>query len=79
MSAQRFSGASALAYIFTWRKASPSTQIASAVADANSFYVLTFEGLVGDGPNEYHSLEIKLDKPGLKVRTRTGYYAQPAH
>ena len=56
-----------------------ASQIATAVADANSFYVLTFEGLVGDGPNEYHSLEIKLDKPGLKVRTRTGYYAQPAH
>jgi VWFA-related protein len=56
-----------------------ASEIASAVADANAFYVLTFEGLVGDGPNEYHSLEIKLDKPGLKALTRTGYYAQPAH
>jgi VWFA-related protein len=54
-------------------------QIASAIADANAFYVLTFDGLPGDGPNEYHSLEIKLDKPGLKALTRTGYYAQPQH
>ena len=54
-----------------------AAEIASAVADTNAFYVLTFEGLVGDGPNEYHSLEIKLDKPGLKALTRTGYYAQP--
>lgn len=53
-------------------------EIATAVADANAFYVITFDGLVGDGPNEYHSLEIKLDKPGLKALTRTGYYAQPA-
>ncbi len=54
-----------------------ASEIASAVADANAFYVLTFEGLAGDGPNEYHALEIKLDKPGLKALTRTGYYAQP--
>ena len=53
-------------------------EIATCVEDANAFYVLTFEGLVGDGPNEYHSLEIKLDKSGLKALTRTGYYAQPA-
>jgi VWFA-related protein len=53
-------------------------EIATAVADANAFYVLTFDGLAGDGPNEYHALEIKLDKPGLKALTRTGYYAQPA-
>jgi VWFA-related protein len=52
-------------------------EIASAVADANAFYVLTFDGLPGDGPNEYHALDIKLDKPGLKALTRTGYYAQP--
>ncbi len=52
-------------------------EIASVVADSNAFYVLTFDGLPGDGPNEYHALDIKLDKPGLKALTRTGYYAQP--
>jgi len=30
-----------------------------------------------DGPNEYHALDVKLDKPGLTARTRAGYYAQP--
>lgn len=54
-----------------------TSEIASDVADARTFYVLTFEGLPGDGPDEYHALEIKLDKPGLKALTRTGYYAQP--
>jgi VWFA-related protein len=52
-------------------------EIASCIADASAFYVLTFDGLVGDGPNEFHSLEMKVDKPGLKALTRTGYYAQP--
>ena len=52
-------------------------EIATCVADANAFYVLSFDGLPGDGPNEYHALEIKIDKPGLTARTRSGYYAQP--
>jgi VWFA-related protein len=52
-------------------------EISECIADANAFYVLTFEGLAGDGPNEYHTIEIKIDKPGLAARTRSGYYAQP--
>ena len=52
-------------------------EIATCVADANAFYALSFHGLPGDGPNEYHTLEIKIDKPGLAARTRSGYYAQP--
>lgn len=40
-------------------------------------YGLAFEAAAGDGPNEYHALEVNLDKPGLETRTRTGYYAQP--
>ncbi len=54
-----------------------TSEIATSVADADAFYVLTFEALPGDGPDEYHTLEVKLDKPGLKARTRAGYYAQP--
>jgi VWFA-related protein len=54
-------------------------QIATCINDANAFYVLTFEGEPGDGPNEYHGLEVKIDKPGLTARTRSGYYAQPEH
>jgi len=53
-------------------------EIARCVADASSFYIVTFDGLPGDGPNEYHGLDIKIDKPGLVARTRSGYYAQPA-
>jgi VWFA-related protein len=52
-------------------------EIAICVQDGTAYYVLGFEGLPGDGPNEYHELEVKVDKPKLTVRTQSGYYAQP--
>jgi VWFA-related protein len=50
--------------------------IASCVADANAYYTLSFEAADADHQDEYHNLQIKIDKPGLTARTRTGYYAQ---
>ena len=52
-------------------------EIATAAADAHTFYVLTFDSDVADGPNDYHELDVKIDKPHLTAHTRTGYYAQP--
>ena len=46
------------------------------IADAKAYYVLTFHPGPAAHANEYHSLAVEVDKPGLKVRTRTGYYAQ---
>jgi VWFA-related protein len=54
-------------------------EIAECIADANAYYILTFEGLPGDGPNDYHALKVEVDKHGLTARTRAGYYAQPEH
>jgi VWFA-related protein len=54
-----------------------ASEIARSVEDAATFYELTFDGLPADGPDDYHSLEVKVAKPGLIARTRTGYYAQP--
>jgi VWFA-related protein len=54
-------------------------EIAMCVADAMAYYSISFDGTAADVPNEYHALEVKLGKPGLTARTRTGYYAQPAH
>jgi VWFA-related protein len=50
--------------------------IAGCVADAKVYYTLSFAAAAADHPNEYHNLQIKIDKPGLTARTRTGYYAQ---
>jgi VWFA-related protein len=52
-------------------------EIAECVADAEAFYVLSFESARADHPNEYHAIDVKVEKPGAKSRARTGYYAQP--
>jgi VWFA-related protein len=51
--------------------------IAACIADAASYYVLSFDSNAAAGPGEYHSLEVKIDKPGITVRTNTMYYAEP--
>ena len=53
------------------------SQIAAAVSDGDIYYVLRFQASRGEAADQYHSVEVKIDKPGLAVRTRTGYYAQP--
>lgn len=52
-------------------------EIESCVRDASAYYVLTYEAPAADGPNDYHSIEVKVRGPGLKAQTRTGYYDQP--
>jgi len=50
---------------------------ANCLADARPFYTLSFDSPPADHPDEYHDLDVKIGKPGLTARTRTGYYAQP--
>lgn len=50
--------------------------IAGCLADAKAFYTLSFDAPAADHPDEYHSLQVKIAKPGFTARTRTGYYAQ---
>ncbi len=45
-----------------------------AVGDASAYYELSFNPAPGE-PNEYHQIEVKVSRPGLKARTRTGYYS----
>ena len=52
-------------------------QIDDCVLDTKAYYVLSFEGSPTERPDEYHAIELKVAKPGLIVRTSTGYYAQP--
>ena len=53
-----------------------ASQIQSCVDDSNAFYVLSLEAAPGP-QGQYHSLELKVDKPGLTASTTTGYYTQP--
>jgi hypothetical protein len=54
-----------------------SGEIANCVAGAGTYYSLAFEALPAKRADEYHSLKITVDKPGLTVYTRSGYYDQP--
>jgi VWFA-related protein len=51
-------------------------QIRACVLDADSYYVLTFDSPPAADFGEYHALTVKVDKPGLDVRTNTLYYAE---
>jgi VWFA-related protein len=55
-----------------------SGEIEKLAADANAFYAITFDPPRADFPDEYHELNMKLGKPELEARTRTGYYDQPS-
>ncbi len=52
-----------------------ATTIARAAADANKSYFLAFASPLDGKPDQYHSLKITVDRPGLTVRTRTGFYS----
>jgi VWFA-related protein len=54
-----------------------ATAMATCVADADSYYVLTFIPAAASKPDEYHALDVIVEKPGVTVRTRTLYYNQP--
>jgi VWFA-related protein len=52
-------------------------EIAASIADAETYYVLSFDVSPAAGGGEYHALEVKVTKPGLSVRTNAAYFAQP--
>jgi VWFA-related protein len=47
----------------------------TAIRDASAGYDLTFAAAPGDRTNEYHALQVQVDKPNVKARTVAGYYA----
>ena len=54
-----------------------TNEINSCVADASAFYTMSFDAAPSDKVNEYHELTVKVDKPGVKIRTSAAYYGQP--
>jgi VWFA-related protein len=47
------------------------------MSDIGPYYEISFDPAPAERPNEYHHLEIKLNKSGLTARTRQSYYSQP--
>jgi VWFA-related protein len=54
-----------------------AAEIAAGLADADSWYALSFESTPSAQPDEYRTLQVKVNKPGLTTRTNTAYYAEP--
>jgi VWFA-related protein len=54
-----------------------ASEIARCVKDAGAYYRISFTPPRADGPNEYHELQVKVDRPGVTARTSKMYYNQP--
>jgi VWFA-related protein len=52
-------------------------QIDRCVGEANAFYRISFDPAPAEHADEHHELKLLVDKPGLTVRTSTGYYNEP--
>ncbi|HTV82397.1 MAG TPA: VWA domain-containing protein [Acidobacteriaceae bacterium] len=52
-------------------------EVNTCVQDGSAWYTITFAPGTSVKPDTWHPVEVKLDRPGLTVRTRPGYYAQP--
>jgi VWFA-related protein len=55
------------------------TLLQQCISDIAPYYEISFAAAPSDRPDEYHHLEIRIDKPGLIARTRQSYYAQSAN
>ncbi len=51
--------------------------IQKCLADLGAWYEITIQAATPDRPNEYHHIEVKVERKGLNVRTRDGYYSNP--
>jgi VWFA-related protein len=52
-------------------------EIAGCIAEAESYYALSFDAANAKHVDEYHDLAVQLGKPQLKARTSAGYYVEP--
>jgi VWFA-related protein len=51
--------------------------IQHAIEQSKSGYELTFVPAPGERDNEYHELQVKVQRPSVVVHTTAGYYARP--
>jgi VWFA-related protein len=54
-----------------------SGEMNACLANIDSYYFLSFDTPPAGHKDEYHALKITVNKPGLTVRTRSGYYDEP--
>ena len=61
------------------RDSAVSDVLNSFVAEASTFYSLSFDPPQVQGDGEFHVLKVAVDKPGLRTRTISGYYDEAAN
>jgi len=53
----------------------PEASIPALFAESGSYYLLAFQPSDPRGKGKLHSVEVKVQRPGVMVRTRSGYYS----
>ena len=56
----------------------PEAHIPAVFAESRSYYLLAFAPSDPRPSGKLHKIEVKVDRPGVTVRTRTGYVTEPA-
>jgi VWFA-related protein len=54
-----------------------AAQLQKCLTDTDYYYEISFEPSPAEQKDEYRSLEVRINKPGMTARTRLGYYMQP--
>jgi VWFA-related protein len=48
-----------------------------ALEDTSAYYEMTYDKPASEQQNEFHSVEVHVNRPGLTARTIHGYYSHP--
>jgi VWFA-related protein len=57
----------------------PDEQIPAIFDESSSYYVLGFAPFDPKATGKFHKIDVKVDRPGVTLRTRAGYYAGETH
>jgi len=56
----------------------PASSVADAFRESSTYYFIGFR-TTGSNEKEFHKVEVKVNRPGLQVHTRNGYYPPSKH
>ena len=56
----------------------PEALMPAVFAESGSYYLLAFAPAEPKANGRLHKIQVKVDRPGVSVRTRSGYVAGPA-
>src|SRR6476620_4686357 len=55
----------------------PESFVADAFRESSTYYFLGFRATSSSNEKEFHKIEVKVNRPGVQVHTRNGYYPVP--